>query len=346
MPEPRPTRAVRVGLPLAAATAVAAVHLALARTMTVPIIMADEYGYLGAARRIVGDGPQTNVPYHPGAGLLYVPATLLGSGALDDYRAALATNALLAGLLTLAAWWVAGELEPLRSPVRRLAAAAAIGLYTSFIGFSSLAAPEVAFAALDLALVAVVARGVRSRAWSWWLLAGLGAGGCWLLHPRGAGVLAAAAVVALAALRPLRAHVAPLAAFAATAGVQMAVTAWLGDRVSGPVADPRQYSAGAFLRRIATADGVHTIVITTAGQLFYLGAATFGIAVLGAIALGRRVAGAAPAGSRRASRCSRRRSCSRSPSARSRTPPASTSTSTVATTKGSSRRCCWRASRR
>ena len=55
---------------------VGAVHLALASRMSAPIIMADEWGYLGAARRIAGDGGQTHVPYHAGAGLLYLPTTL------------------------------------------------------------------------------------------------------------------------------------------------------------------------------------------------------------------------------------------------------------------------------
>ena len=70
--------------------------------------MADEWGYLGAARRIAGDGGQTHVPYHAGAGLLYLPATLVADTPIGAYDGALATNAVLAGLLTLAAWWVAG----------------------------------------------------------------------------------------------------------------------------------------------------------------------------------------------------------------------------------------------
>ena len=44
--------------------------------------MADEYGYLGAARRILGDGPQTHVPYRVGAALLYLPATALTGDAI------------------------------------------------------------------------------------------------------------------------------------------------------------------------------------------------------------------------------------------------------------------------
>ena len=72
------TRYVR---PAGAALLVGAIHLALASRMSAPIIMADEWGYLGAARRIAGDGEQTHVPYHAGAGLLYLPTTLLADSA-------------------------------------------------------------------------------------------------------------------------------------------------------------------------------------------------------------------------------------------------------------------------
>src|SRR5262249_38222644 len=149
---------------------------------------------------------------------------------------------------------------------------------------------EIAFAALELALVGVVARGVRTRAPQWWLLAGVGAGAAWLLHPRGAAVIAAAALVAVLALRPLRRHPRALAAFAlSAAGIGVLLTAWLDDWVTGPVTDPTQYAADAFVRRIASSEGLHTVGITIAGQLFYLCAATFGVAVLGAVELARGV---------------------------------------------------------
>ena len=118
------TRYVR---PAGAALLVGAVHLALASRMSAPIIMADEWGYLGAARRIAGDGGQTHVPYHAGAGLLYLPTTLVADAPIDAYHGALATNAVLAALLTLAAWWVAGLAGPLRPPPVRFAAACAVG---------------------------------------------------------------------------------------------------------------------------------------------------------------------------------------------------------------------------
>ena len=121
-------------------------------------------------------------------GAAYVPAALLGHGPIGIYRGALATNAVLAGLLVLAAWWVAGQFEPLRAPRLRFAAACAVGLYTSFLGYTGLAAPEIAFAALELALVGIVACALRGGRAHWWALAGTGCAAAWLLHPRGAGV--------------------------------------------------------------------------------------------------------------------------------------------------------------
>ena len=280
--------------PAGAALLVGAIHLALASRMTAPIIMADEWGYLGAARRIAGDGEQTHVPYHAGAGLLYLPTTLLADNPIDAYHGALATNALLAALLTLAAWWVAGLAGSLRPPPVRFAAACAVGLYTSFVGYSSLAAPEVAFAALELALVGVFARALRDRRATWWALAGAGCGVAWLLHPRGAGVIAAGAVVAVVALRPLARHLPQLAAFAAPVLAGVVVTTLLDGWVNGTVLDPEQYDSGALLDGLLSGHGLRTFFITAAGQLFYLSAATIGVATLGVLELVRRLRSTEP----------------------------------------------------
>jgi hypothetical protein len=278
-----------VAWPASAAVLVGAWHLALASKLTAPIIMADEYGYLGAARRIVGDVPQTHVPYHAGVGLLYVPAALLGDGPLGVYRGALATNAVLAALLALAAWWAAGLFEPLRAPRVRFAATCAVGLYTSFVGYSGLATPEVAFAALELALVGVFARAVRGGHAAWWALAGTGCAAAWLLHPRGAGVIAAGLVVAIVALRPFGRHGMAIAAFLAPLVVGLPLITWLDDWVSGTVLAPQQYDSGAWLAGISSVHGIHTLVIAAFGQLFYLTAATLGLATLGALELLRRL---------------------------------------------------------
>jgi len=274
-------------LPAVAAVVVAIVHVVFVRAMTAPIIMADEYGYLGGARRILGDGPQTHVPYHVGTALLYLPASALGGDATGAYDAALLTNALLAGALTLAAWWVAALWEPLRTPWPRCAAAVTVGLYTSFLGYSSLAGPEIAFAALELALVGVAAAAVRDPRPGRFALLGAGCGAAWMLHPLGAGVIAAAALVALLALRPLAGHLRALAAFAGPVVAGVIVTAVLGDWVTGAVNDPTQYSSGAFFRRADSLAALHRMLISTFGQAFYLTAATFGLAALGVLELVR-----------------------------------------------------------
>lgn len=280
--------------PAGAALLVGAIHLALASRMSAPIIMADEWGYLGAARRIAGDGEQTHVPYHAGAGLLYLPTTLVADSPIDAYHGALATNAVLAGLLTLAAWWVAGLAESLRPAGVRFAAACAVGLYTSFVGYSSLAAPEVAFAALELALVGVFVQALRGSRAFWWAVAGTGCGLAWLLHPRGAGVIAAGVVVAAVALRPTLRHLPHLAAFVAPVLAGIVVTAVLDGWVNGTVLDPEQYDSGALLDGLATAKGLHTLLIAASGQLFYLSAATVGVATLGVLELVRRLRSTEP----------------------------------------------------
>lgn len=271
--------------PFAAAAVVGLVHVVAATRMTAPIIMADEYGYLGAARYLVGDAPQTQVPYHPGAGLLYVPAALAGGDPLGTYHAALVTNGLLGALLALAAWWVAGSFEPLRPLPVRFAATCAVGLYTSFTGYAALAGPEVPFAALELALVGVVAHAIARRSPAWWGLAGAGAAAAWALHPRGAGVVIAALVVGAVALRPFRARIAEVAALAVPILVGVPLASWLNSHVSGTVLDPEQYDSGAVLDGLFTGTGLHRAVITLFGQAFYLCAATLGLVIVGAVAL-------------------------------------------------------------
>ena len=302
--------------------------------------MADEWGYLGAARRIAGDSEQTHVPYHAGAGLLYLPTTLFDRP-IDAYHGALVTNALLAALLTLAAWWVAGLAGSLRPPPVRFAAACAVGLYTSFVGYSSLAAPEVAFAALELALVGVFARALRDRRATWWALAGAGCGVAWLLHPRGAGVIAAGAVVAVVALRPLARHLPQLAAFAAPVLAGVVVTTLLDGWVNGTVLDPEQYDSGALLDGLLSGHGLRTFFITAAGQLFYLSAATIGVATLGGLELVRRLRSTEPDRLTALFPLAALALSTPSRSRRTLGPAASTTCCTAATTRVRSRPCCW-----
>ena len=49
------------------------VHAALALVMRVPIVMYDEYGYFGTARRLAGEGQSTHLRYFPGYAFALVP---------------------------------------------------------------------------------------------------------------------------------------------------------------------------------------------------------------------------------------------------------------------------------
>ena len=102
-------------------------------------------------------------------------------------------------------------------------------------------------------------------------------------------MIAAGVVVAAVALRPLGRHVAPIAAFLASLLAGIVATALLDDWVNGTVLNPAQYDSGALLGGVTSGHGLHVLVITAAGQVFYLSAATLGIATLGVLELVRRL---------------------------------------------------------
>ena len=91
--------------------------------------------------------------------------------------------------------------------------------------------------------------------------------------------------------------------FAGPVLVGIVVTAVLDDWVNGPVIDPAQYDSGALLDGLFTGHGLHLLVITAAGQVFYLSAATLGIATLGVLELVAGCGRSSRTASRRCSRC-------------------------------------------
>ncbi len=285
----------RLGWPLAAASVVGSLQFVLGRQMLTPIVMGDEYGYLGAALYLGGEAPPTGVPYHPGTGLLYLPAVWLTDGPLAAYHGALATNAVVGALLTIAAWWVCGQLFPgVGDGGGRALVAAATGLYTSFVGYTSVAESEVPFAALELALVGVFANALRQGRILWWALAGLGSAATYTLHPRGAGVIAAGVIVVVivaARTRDLRAPI----GFGLPLALGLVATRLLIRDVSGTLYSPDHYDSGSLAGRITEVGGLLT---TAVGQYFYLNAATLGLVTVGLVALVRNLRAGEASGQR------------------------------------------------
>jgi hypothetical protein len=280
-------RALAPALALAAAgVALVALQLVLSARIAGPVIVADEFGYLGAARWLAGAdvvpllGPSRF--YWPGYALLLAPLQALLGDPAEVYRAAQVLNALL----------VAAHLAPLFALARcvlgldrgRAALAAlAAGAYPAFLLQSGFAWTESLVPLLVtcwvLAAAGVAARPTAARAAA---LAAV-AGAMYLTHPR---LVAVAAITwALLALMRRRRHLARPAAIGAGALLAAAVAGThllnrvIADRIYIP-GYPGASSRDA-IAALGTAEGWGNLGLAVAGQAWYLCVATAGLAPVG-----------------------------------------------------------------
>jgi hypothetical protein len=263
---------------------VTAIHLVLVRGMVAPIIQPDELGYLGGARYLVGDGPPSGAPTYPGTSLLYVPAVLLRHAALDAFRGALVINAILCGVLALVAWALVPRLGVAVSTAPRAVIAATAALSPALLTYSSLAWSEVPLALAFAVSVLAASHAFRRPSPATAALFGASAAACVLIHPRGYAVVAAALIAAVVAWRPWHAGLARLLALAVVVAVGIGGTLLLAHAVA---AEPQgaQYAVTPLLDRLTDPGLLRAAAIEVAGNLLYITAATFGLAVVGVATL-------------------------------------------------------------
>ncbi len=250
----------------------------------------DELGYLGNARYLAtGSGlvdPAGRHAYKVGYPLLLIPAFLLTDDPIGGFKAAQVLNAFLLSLVYPAAFLLAGRLAPSLARVDRLLLALCVSLYPAALLYSTTAMSANAFVpAFFLLLLAAMAALERPRAWSW---AAFGAATVVLyaIHERAIGVVACALGTALLHLwRGSPGRRAPaLAFFAAAPG------AWLLLRAV-EVPGSRWHTGSQSLQVLRGAlANPETLLVTAAGQLWYLGLATLGSLFAGTLllALARR----------------------------------------------------------
>ncbi len=252
------------------------VHAALALVMRVPIVMYDEYGYFATARRLVGEGQATHLRYHPGYAFVLMPAFLVTTSSGAAYHVSLlVVNGLLGALTTLIAWHLVRVFAPDASPRIRLLAAAIVALYPSWLLYTDLTWSEnllVPIAAAVVLLAGRLARGAPP-----WVVLGYGvlAGCAYLSHPRGLAVTGSAVLVGLVVLpvagRLLRAAVLLVSAGTVTV-LTPSITRWTTDSAG--------WGKDSFFRGFHVGD-TPNLLATIGGHLFYLAAATYGLAPLG-----------------------------------------------------------------
>lgn len=256
------------------------VHAALALVMRVPIVMYDEYGYFATARHLLGEGQPTHLRYHPGYAFVLMPAFLVTTSSDGAYEVSLLViNGLLGALTTLLIWQLVRLLAPQAPRRLRLFATFAVAVYPSWLLYTDLTWSENLLVPIGAALVLLAGRLARGA--SPWVALGCGvlAGCAYLSHPRGLALTGSAVLVGLVVLSPagrlLRAALLVVSA-GAIAAVTPAVTRWTTDSAG--------WKSQSFLQGFGIGDVPH-LFAAIGGHLFYLAAATYGLAPLGVYAL-------------------------------------------------------------
>jgi hypothetical protein len=278
-----------------------ALRLAISAGRDGPTNLADETGYLANAR-VMSGGAAGELSlagfYRGGYSLLLLPAYWLGEGPHAQYRAVLATNALLSGLVFPLTYALLTRV--FRVPPRgALAAAFLAALYpplvvtTQFAWAESLLPVLVLLAAVTLAAAAGAS---RRRAAAGWAVACASCGGT-LLTTHGRTVPLVVVLLGLLLVGAWRRR--DRAAAAAGAAAAVAVTTagqLLNDRLAAASwGQPRDDDLRRVLDNARDLGSLENVAALGAGQYWYLFVATFGLVVLGLVQLAGhlRPAGAA-----------------------------------------------------
>lgn len=279
--------------------ALVVLHLYLSKDLTGPWVVPDEAGYLGNARWLVGDRTWP-MPYSPlyasGYAAVLAPVMALIPDPGMQWRAVVGVNALLLAavlpLLHRVLTRVVGVAE------RPALAAAAVGAVVPAVlasGFSAVSENLVLPVVLASVLaIHAAARPGRLRAQVWY---GPAVACLYLAHPR----FTLAIAVALAVLALGRARRSMSTVVAAVNALGLAAGVAIGIGVNRWMASSRwvevQRAEGGWEEwepLLTTRAGVRELVVTGAGQAWYLLAGTFGLAMIGIVAAGLAATGRGP----------------------------------------------------
>ncbi len=267
-------------------------RLLLASDLDCPL-KTDELVYLGNARYLAtGSGlvdPTGRNPFKVGYSLFLIPAFLFAGDPAAGFKATQVINAFLLSLVYPAAFFLAGRLRRDLPPPERMLVALCVSLYPAALLYATTAMSANAFLpAYFLYLLAGLSALSRPRWWSW---AGFGVGAAYLyaVHERAIGILAV--TLATAILYLLSGRRRRRTALAALAALPAAVA--LLRLVEVPGSRYRTGATGLQVLQRALADP-ETLLVTAAGQLWYLGLATFGALFLGTLCLRLRRGGSFP----------------------------------------------------
>lgn len=272
-----------------------ALRLALSAIRSGPVLVADEIGYLGNARVLAGgiDAQLHLAPFYRGGySLLIAPLIELGASQAATYHLILALNAALVAAVFPLLYLLLSRFLGFDSGLAMLAAFAG-AFYPALTVLPQVAMSENAlFPLVCLWLIAIAgllaAEGGGTVPWG----AGLGAAtaALWVVHNRA--IAAVALTVLLVLGLGLRRRLTPAAVVATLALLALGI--WGTHLLDAHLIDANYASAAEDeasqrLDQLLTADGLGNAVLNLFGQLWYLLAATFGLAAVVAADLFRRL---------------------------------------------------------
>ncbi|GAA0945429.1 hypothetical protein [Nonomuraea longicatena] len=262
------------------------VRLWITRYSTGPVANPDETGYLLAARLFaggVGGDMSSHTFYRGGYPLFLVPVFWFTDDSVTAYRAISAIGSAVSAAAFPLAYALLRRLGLALRPALVLGFAA--GLSPAVVVFAGLALVDAVLPTLVLAwllaLYDLVDRGTAAPAVACGLLSGLALS----IHLRGTIVFVTfvLAVTALLILRrlPRPAALWALGSAALAAGLGLALNAHLAATLySGGTRD----LSGQAMQRMTSLDGQARALAGAAGQIWYLGVGTWGLAALGLVA--------------------------------------------------------------
>ena len=272
-------------------------HLALAFHLPGPILYEDTMGYLAVARALAGwePPPVLNAPngfYHFGYPLMLAPLYPLLGSTERVFQGALVLDSLLASLQVLVLYALGRGLFGLERGFA-LGAALAAALYPAWLLQSSFAWSESLFATVFSLWVLLAWRSLRPDGGPWLLAFGLAGAFLYAIHPRGLGLVAVTlAALGLAALRGWAGRRWTVMALAVT-GAAFATTRMLNAFFLENLwlTRPRGQEGNVLRLLLDPAVWAGSMPARVAGQVWYLLAATLGLAAVGALVLALQARG-------------------------------------------------------
>jgi hypothetical protein len=270
-------------------------HIWWGLDMVNPIIYNDEAGYFGSARQMAsGYGlPPMGVEYYPGYSIFLVPIFKLIDAPLLAYRGALIVNAFLLSTISITTYLLAKRFCPDARPSLWLIAALLVSCYPSFLAYSNLVMSENAYIPIFIVLCLTGMQAFKKYSWRAWFLWGSLSGFLFTIHPKALPVLAAAIAISFKILliNPCKSSdfYKRLYSFAGVLTGILTVTVlgtvlrkYLSVRLDNiNQLSGYDLSTSKTLLQFSELSSLLKLIYEIAGQVFYLGTATYGLFIVG-----------------------------------------------------------------